>query len=1443
MKFINRIIFCLCMLPFYLSANVNVTPASGGTCLQVTPGAFTSIGTITIAEGAMSDFASPQINTTFILTAPANFEFNPGVGSVSFTPGRNITSASVVVTSTTVTVTISVSGTNLLDNLYISNLQMRGLTAMASGQILRTVAGGTAVISGDAPGAGVNHGTLTSNAGSTIFTSVANGNWSSPATWAGGVVPPACPSEIVINHTVTADVPGFALNLTINSSGDLIASNPVTVSGNFTMNAGAVYTHANMSTPSATIFAGTESFHPSSSLIINQWYNSNVSLATGVNGDFGNITFNASIANWNQGGLFSPARIKGTLTISSGTVIMDNGTGMTTSLTLNDVIITGTGRLIVQQGANRNLTLITGNFTDNSISTSATSIMFRSHGVLNWTVNGNLNLSHDFNAQIGTTGTETGSSVVQVNGDLNVSGGRIGFNRLMDGDVSLTVTGNTVISGNPNFFRLNETGSGNVYFSTTDLIVTGGSRNEIQGGANPTGNAIVNINGDFLMNGISSVFYFINSPSSSGTLQLNVVNDFTVLRGSLRMANSNGIANISIGRDLLISSSSSIVYGQYSTASTANVLLSVGRNFTINSGLFYQTAGLGSITLNVVQSLAMNNGTFYGTNNSTSGNYGTANFTLGSFNYNGGYFYFHNSNVTDGRNVVINCQGDFDIRFLSSLSRVVLINQAGVNNAGLLFTVGGNFITSGSNSAAYFLSSASSGNEFAGISGNMTIGAGQVYFAGTTAMYGNSHDVTLSIMGNLNVSAGNLYCSTVGGDASVSVIGNVSITGGSVNAKWNTGKADFIINGNYTQSGGSFNLHARNAITSDSVQVTLFGNFNQTGGSLSFDAYQGNENPENHFYFYGPSFTVGGTGIFTHANHLTAFLKFGNFWFYRTGTTIYNRTSSNHEIRQVKLYVGGECNLDVSSSLQPMMIASHASGSPLDHTTLWIDGTMTMGTRQIFARQQANYYSRIYLNQDARLRTAHTGGLYSGTAAASCINAMISGQNRMDYFLDPLSIVEYYGTANQMVTGIPNGIANANHHKYGILEINHQGTLDVNYVYPEAANEVYVRTTLILERGEFNLDSDHNPSNGGGRPIIIEDYADISRNTGYLRSETEDGSGMLRWNIPFAGGVHVIPFGYNSSEIIPFTYSPSSGITGVLSVATYHTLSNNVAYPPGVVHVNSLTGADNSAYTVDRFWRVEVTGTTVADLTFVATAAEVGTISNPRAQRWIPANNGWEPAQGVQSNPTATSTLVSGISSFGTWWTLSSSVSPLPVQIFSFKTACEGDKVSVQWATQSELNNDFFTLEKSEDGSIFKEIATVKGYGTSTSLRHYVFVDESSNGKPAVYRLSQTDFNGQQTIIGEVLAKACSQNQGLTINQILGSGSLNLMIHSLTDGQGTVELADASGKLVAVNKVELSEGFNKVHVAQNLAPGFYSVIVRCNEQYAVGKAVVSGAEN
>src|SRR5437867_1995947 len=149
----------LLCVPLGALANVAVTAASGGTSLsadRAQNGAaplFTTLGNIVIAEPGNSkgDIAAGA-NVTLILTAPSGWSFNAGVGTVSFTTGNDITTASVSAATSAITVTITVGGTSKQDTLTISGIQVQatdGGNIPASGNFFRASGNpGTATIAG-----------------------------------------------------------------------------------------------------------------------------------------------------------------------------------------------------------------------------------------------------------------------------------------------------------------------------------------------------------------------------------------------------------------------------------------------------------------------------------------------------------------------------------------------------------------------------------------------------------------------------------------------------------------------------------------------------------------------------------------------------------------------------------------------------------------------------------------------------------------------------------------------------------------------------------------------------------------------------------------------------------------------------------------------------------------------------------------------------------------------------------------------------------------------------------------------------------------------------------------------------------------------------------------------------------------------------------------------
>lgn len=87
----------------------------------------------------------------------------------------------------------------------------------------------------------------------------------------------------------------------------------------------------------------------------------------------------------------------------------------------------------------------------------------------------------------------------------------------------------------------------------------------------------------------------------------------------------------------------------------------------------------------------------------------------------------------------------------------------------------------------------------------------------------------------------------------------------------------------------------------------------------------------------------------------------------------------------------------------------------------------------------------------------------------------------------------------------------------------------------------------------------------------------------------------------------------------------------------------------------------------------------------------------------------------------------------------------LPITLLSFTAIVSNSQVELEWHTASELNNNFFTIERSADAESFAEILTVKGKGTTNVEHVYRASDKNPIIGRAYYRLKQTDFDGAVT--------------------------------------------------------------------------------------------------
>ena len=83
---------------------------------------------------------------------------------------------------------------------------------------------------------------------------------------------------------------------------------------------------------------------------------------------------------------------------------------------------------------------------------------------------------------------------------------------------------------------------------------------------------------------------------------------------------------------------------------------------------------------------------------------------------------------------------------------------------------------------------------------------------------------------------------------------------------------------------------------------------------------------------------------------------------------------------------------------------------------------------------------------------------------------------------------------------------------------------------------------------------------------------------------------------------------------------------------------------------------------------------------------------------------------------------------------------PLPIELISFTAKQQNDNNTISWVTGVEINNDYFTIERSID--ILSWASVHYRDGTNTAyIRSYSFVDHNIT-QSYYYRLGQTDYDG-----------------------------------------------------------------------------------------------------
>lgn len=189
---------------------------------------------------------------------------------------------------------------------------------------------------------------------------------------------------------------------------------------------------------------------------------------------------------------------------------------------------------------------------------------------------------------------------------------------------------------------------------------------------------------------------------------------------------------------------------------------------------------------------------------------------------------------------------------------------------------------------------------------------------------------------------------------------------------------------------------------------------------------------------------------------------------------------------------------------------------------------------------------------------------------------------------------------------------------------------------------------------------------------------------------------------------------------------------------------------------------------------------------------------------------------------------------------------PLPVELVSFDVKIDNTSVLLTWTTASELNNDFFTIERSTNGVDFEALGEVPGSGNSNTVKEYDFFDDAPLMGTAYYRLKQTDFDGKYEYSGLVSVNYMIDEDGICTlrvypNPCVGDCTISLDDCPLADSQVEIELFDAIGKKI-VNRITPKERNQDIafhlNANNNLSPGVYIVKSSTNGKNQSSKVIV-----
>ncbi len=188
----------------------------------------------------------------------------------------------------------------------------------------------------------------------------------------------------------------------------------------------------------------------------------------------------------------------------------------------------------------------------------------------------------------------------------------------------------------------------------------------------------------------------------------------------------------------------------------------------------------------------------------------------------------------------------------------------------------------------------------------------------------------------------------------------------------------------------------------------------------------------------------------------------------------------------------------------------------------------------------------------------------------------------------------------------------------------------------------------------------------------------------------------------------------------------------------------------------------------------------------------------------------------------------------------------LPIELISFDTKLKNNNVIITWATAAEVNNDYFTIERSVDGETFEPLFTQRGAGNSTVTIEYEANDPNPLEGYSYYRLKQTDFDGKfsysdvQTIKnkgGNDIDEEQINITAISPNPFTDEFKIDYILKQKTEVE--ISMYSTKGELIFKEITLADDGYNSYTYidSKGLTSGYYFVTIAYKDQKVTKKIV------